>query len=138
MVEKTNAPTWWPDFFEPLRNAGERIADWFSPRSDATAADAAYRINLELPGVKQEDIEVELHDGVLTVKGEKKMEKTEEKEGYFFSERQYGRFLRTFRLPGDAAEEGIGAAYNDGVLTITVPKAAPSAPKAKKIAVQKS
>jgi len=136
MVEKPQFPGWWPDMFEPFRHAGERLAEWFSPRSDAAAAEKSYEINVELPGVKQDDIEIELHDGVMTVRGEKKSERTEETGGYFFSERQYGRFQRTFRLPADAAEEGIGADFQDGVLKITVPRRAPETPKAKKIEVK--
>ena len=99
MVEKTPMAGWWPEFFEPLRQVGERVADWFTPRSDAASVADAYHINIELPGVSEKDIDIQLHDGVMTVQGEKKMERTEEKPGYFFSERQYGRFQRTFRLP---------------------------------------
>lgn len=135
MVEKQTPHGWWPDFFEPLARAGEQVASWFSPRSDASAAKAAYEINIELPGVTKDDLEIELHDGVLTVKGEKKQVRVEEREGYFFSERQYGRFQRTFRLPPDAAEEGISAGFADGVLTLTVPKAAPAGSKAKRIEI---
>jgi len=137
MVEKHTLPGWWAEAFEPFRQAGERVADWFSPRSDASSGDGAYKINLELPGVGPDEIEVELHDGVLSVKGEKKLERKEEKEGYFFSERQYGRFQRTFRLPPDANEEGVEADFTNGVLKITVPRSAPSAPKAKRIEVNK-
>jgi len=136
MVEKPQFSGWWPDVFEPLRAAGERVADWFSPRSDAATGEDAYEINVELPGVKREDIEIDLHEGVMTVRGEKKSERTEEKAGYFFSERQYGRFQRTFRLPADAAEEGIDAQFKDGVLAITIPKRAPESPKAKKISIK--
>ncbi|GMG84912.1 hypothetical protein LNKW23_41280 [Paralimibaculum aggregatum] len=135
MIEKSHGPGWWPDVFEPFRQATQQIADWFSPRSDAAAHENAYRIGLELPGVRQDDIEIELHDGVLTVKGEKRSERTEKTEGYFFSERQFGRFQRSFRLPADAAAEGISADFTDGVLTVTVPKAAPDAPKPQKIRI---
>jgi len=137
MVEKQQHGGWWPEFFEPLRSAGERLSDWFSPRSDASTGDQSYEINLELPGVKPEDIDIHVHDGVMTVKGEKKLEKTEEKAGYFFSERQYGQFQRTFRLPADAGEDGINADFTDGVLKITVPKTSPAAPKVKKVTVSK-
>lgn len=137
MVEKSQGPGWWPDMFEPFRQMGERVADWFTPRSDAAAAKDAYRINLELPGVRQEDIEIALHDGVLAVTGEKKLERTEEKPGYFFSERQYGRFQRNFRLPPDAVADGIAASFSDGVLAITVPKQTPQMPKARKIEISR-
>jgi HSP20 family protein len=137
MVEKNTLPGWWSDMFEPLRHAGERVADWFSPRSDASAGDNSYEINVELPGVKEDDIEVELHDGVLSVRGEKKHERREEREGYFFSERQYGRFQRTFRLPPDAAEEGITASFRDGILTVSVPKSEPAEPPSRRIQVKR-
>lgn len=135
MVEKSHGAAWWPDFFEPLRQAGQHIADWFQPRSDARAAQDVYRIGLELPGVRRENIEIALHDGVMTVRGEKKHVETTEGEGYFFSERQYGRFQRSFRLPADAAEDGIEARFEDGVLTITVPKVAPSPPETRRIPI---
>ena len=135
MVEKPQVPAWWPDFFEPLRGAGERLAEWFSPRSDASSGEDAYEINVELPGVKQDDIDIEVHEGVMTVRGEKKLERTEERGGYFFSERQYGKFQRTFRLPADASEEGIEAHFDDGVLRISVPRREPEKPQAKRIEV---
>ena len=90
---------------------------------------------MELPGVAQDDIEVSLHDGVLTVKGEKRSERKEEGEGYFFSEREYGRFQRTFRLPADARGDDVAADFSNGVLKITVPKLAEEKETVKKIRV---
>ncbi|MEM6422926.1 MAG: Hsp20/alpha crystallin family protein [Pseudomonadota bacterium] len=136
MVEKTPMAHWWPEFLEPFRAAGERVAHWFQPRSDAAADNGAYTISLELPGVAQEDIHVELHDGVLSVRGEKREEKIEAREGYFFSERQYGRFQRTFRLPADAQADGVEAAFKDGILRISVPKLKAAAPGAQRVEVK--
>ena len=136
MVEKPHGPFWWPDLYQPLRQMGEKVAEWISPASEAKSGKATYEIRVELPGVKKEDVEIELHDGVLTVKGEKRSETTEEGEGFFFSERQYGKFQRTFRLPADAAEDGVEARYADGLLTIDVPKAVPEAQKPRRIAVK--
>jgi len=135
MVEKTNSPAWWPGFTEPFRHMGERIADWFAPRAEAKAANAHYEITMELPGVAEGDIDVSLHEGVLTVKGEKHSERKEEGEGYFFSEREYGRFQRTFRLPADAKGDGVAADFSNGVLKITVPKMAEVKEASKKIRV---
>ncbi len=135
MIEKTNTPAWWPGFYEPFRQFGERIADWFAPRAEATASNAHYEITMELPGVAQDDIDVSLHDGVLTVKGEKRSERKEEGEGYFFSEREYGRFQRTFRLPADAKGDDVAADFSNGVLKITVPKFAEEKAQVKKISV---
>lgn len=137
MVEKTTSPAWWPGFFEPLRGIGERMADWFAPRSEAKVSDAHYEITMELPGVEKDDIDISLHDGVLTVKGEKRSERKEEGEGYFFSEREYGRFQRTFRLPGDVKEGEVSADFSNGVLQIRVPKRGADEAKVKKIKVNK-
>jgi len=135
MVEKTDTPAWWPGFYEPFRHFGERIADWFAPRAEAKASNAHYEITMELPGVVQKDIDVSLHDGVLTVKGEKRGERKEEGEGYFFSEREYGRFQRTFRLPADARGDDVAADFSNGVLKITVAKLAEEKAQVKKIKV---
>ena len=135
MVEKTNSPAWWPGFAEPFRHMGERIADWFAPRAEAKASNAQYESTRELPGVAEGDIDVTLHEGVLTVKGEKHSEREEEGEGYFFSEREYGRFQRTFRLPADAKGDKVVADFSNGVLKVTVPKLVEEKAKAKKIRV---
>jgi HSP20 family protein len=135
MVEKTQGQGWWPTFYEPFRHLGDRIADWFAPRAEAKASDSRYEITLELPGVDKDAIDISLHEGVLTVKGEKHSERKEEGEGYFFSEREYGRFQRTFRLPGDAQGDKVSADFSNGVLKITVPKMAEETEKPKKIKV---
>ncbi len=136
MVEKTHSAGWWPSVYEPFRHLGERIADWFAPRSEAKATSAKYEITVELPGVDAKDIDVSLDDGVLTVKGEKHSERKEEGEGYFFSEREYGRFQRTFRLPADAMGDKVAADFTNGVLKITVPKAGEERKATKKITVK--
>jgi len=76
-------------------------------------------------GVAEGDIELTVHDGVVTVQGEKKTEREEEGETWYFSERQYGAFSRSFRLPPDADEKKVDAGLKDGVLTISVPKSEP-------------
>ncbi|MCL5776703.1 Hsp20/alpha crystallin family protein [Limibaculum sp. FT325] len=120
MVEKTPAHGWLPDIAEPFRALGSRIAGWFAPRSEASGDTAAYRVSIELPGVAEDDMEVTLRDGILTVKGEKRAERREEGAGYFFTEREYGRFERSFRLPADADPEKIEAEAAKGVLTVTI------------------
>jgi len=136
MVEKSHTSGWWPNIYEPLRQFGERVADWVAPRSEAKSSNNAYHITVELPGVAQDDIELSLQDGVLTVKGEKRSERKEEGEDYFFSEREYGRFQRSFRLPPDADGEKVSAGFSDGVLKITVPKRGEQKTGAKKIQVR--
>lgn len=122
MVEKSHAAGLWPSLYEPFRSFGNRVADWIAPAAEASAGDKAYTIALELPGVAEEDIHLSLEDGVMTVKGEKKTEREEKGETWYFSERQYGAFSRSFRLPPDTDPEGVKADLKDGVLTVSVPK----------------
>lgn len=137
MVEKSqNDPGFWPTFYEPFRHLGTRVADWLSPASDAKADDNAYRISMELPGVEEKDIDVSVHEGVVTVKGEKTAEREEKGDTWFFSERQYGAFSRTFRLPADADGDKVEAHLKDGVLNISVPKAVAKAPEARRVSIK--
>ena len=136
MVEKSQSG-FWPSVSEPMRNFGQRVAEWVAPASDASSSDDAYNISIELPGVAEKDIDLSVHDGVVTVKGEKSHEREEKGDTWFFSERQYGSFSRTFRLPADAGGEQVSADLKDGVLTLSVAKRAPKAPEAKKIQISK-
>ena len=122
MVEQTRSLGWWPSLYEPFHTLGAKIADWFSPPSEAAECGEAYMVKVELPGVKLADIDLSVHDGVITLKGEKRSEHTEQGENYYFSERQYGAFSRSFRLPSDADPGQMEADLKDGVLTITAPK----------------
>jgi HSP20 family protein len=81
-----------------------------------------YQITVEIPGVDESDIKLELTGNALTVKGEKRHEKAQEDENYSCIERSYGSFSRTLSLPADANEEGIEATFKSGVLAITVPR----------------
>jgi HSP20 family protein len=138
MVEKTHTAGWWPSIYEPLRTAGEKIADWFAPASEAAASANQYEIAIELPGVAEADIDVTVQDGVLTVRGEKAAERESAGKSYYFSERTYGSFQRSFRLPEDADQSAIAADLKDGILTIKVPKTAPAESRAQKIAVNRT
>ena len=138
MVEKYHTAGWLPDLYEPLRNIGQRVADWFAPRSDAAALEDYYEINVELPGVKTEDVDVSTEDNSLVVRGEKRYEHEETGRTYFFSEREYGSFQRTFRLPPDADSDKIDAEFNDGILRLKIAKRASSQTAAKKIAIRKA
>jgi len=131
MVEKSHTAAgedmgWWPNVYEPLRNVGRRIADFFAPDADASSTKDAYEINVELPGVAAENVDVTLEANMLTVSGEKTIERKEEGKTYFFSERRYGKFQRSFRLPEDVRQDEIAAEFKDGVLTLRVPKKGPA------------
>lgn len=135
MVEKSHTSGFWPSLYEPLRTAGARLAEFFAPASEASVDEGNYKIGVELPGVAEDDIDVSIDDGVVTVKGEKRTSREEKGETWYFSERQYGAFSRSFRLPPDADEAGIRADLKDGVLTVVVPKKGPAEVKAKKIKI---
>lgn len=126
----------WPSFFEPLRTAGTKIADFFSPTSEASKSVEKYEINMELPGVSESDIDVALDGNMLTISGEKKSRHEEKGETFFFSERTYGAFQRSFRVPDDVDASKIGADFAKGVLTVTLPKAVPSKSEQRKINVR--
>ncbi len=138
MVEKSHNAGFWPQLYDPFRSLGAKVADWFSPASDASTGEDAYRISMELPGVAESDIELSVADGVVTVKGEKKSEREEKGDTWFFSERQYGAFQRSFRLPADADEGAVAADLRDGVLTITAPRRTETPEKSRRIEVRKS
>ncbi|MCH8490679.1 MAG: Hsp20/alpha crystallin family protein [Oceanicaulis sp.] len=128
----------WPQFFEPFRHMGSRLAEWFAPASEASSDSDAYRITIELPGVSEEDIELNVEGGVMTVKGEKKTEREDSGDTWFFSERRYGAFSRSFRLPEDADADTVKAEMKDGVLTVTLPRTAPARNETKRIPIARS
>lgn len=91
-----------------------------TPAMEVHQSDDKLEITAELPGVKEEDIDLTVEDGVLTLRGEKKYERTDEERGY--SERRYGTFERRLTLPSNIDEDKCSADFKDGVLTITMPK----------------
>jgi HSP20 family protein len=88
---------------------------------DVAESKDGYTVTAEIPGVSKDDISVECHDNVITIKGEKRDEREETDEHRHYVERSYGSFSRSFRLPPDASED-IQASFRDGVLTVVVPK----------------
>lgn len=138
MVEKSSLSSLWPTLYEPFRLAGSRIADWLSPASEASQDDAGYRISVELPGVAEEDIHLTVEDGMVEVRGEKKTSREEKGETWYFSERQFGSFTRSFRLPADADQSGVKAEVRNGVLTVLIPKKAAAEPKPRRIPIARA
>lgn len=126
----------WPRLASDLQRVPRSIANFFAPESDACATDECYEINIELPGVAEDDIEVSVRGGVLSVKGEKRAERHERGRTYFFTERSYGAFQRSFRLPPDADAENIAAAFRNGLLTIRIPKSERGAQTHRKIEIK--
>jgi len=137
MVEQRHTSGFWPSLYDPFRQAGARIADWIAPASEASAEADAYRIAVELPGVEAEDIALSVDEGVLSLSGEKRSSREEKGDTWYFSERQYGSFSRSFRLPADADGDKVEADLKDGVLTIRVPKRKAPSEAAKKVSIKR-
>lgn len=111
-------------------------SSFFSPAVDIHDNGENYSIHVDLPGVKKEDVKVQLHDGVLTIEASHNEENEEKKDGkVVLKERRTGKFMRSFSLGADVHEADINAKFDDGVLNVTVPKAREKVPASKQIAV---
>jgi HSP20 family protein len=108
----------------------EAASAMWAPRVDLLESDDAYVLEVDVPGLKRDDININFHDQTLTISGERSSEKKEEKKGeYVRVERQYGNFYRSFTLPRSVDSNKIEASYENGVLIVTVPKAEESKPR---------
>lgn len=92
------------------------------PTLDLGATDKAYTVSVEIPGVDEKDIKLELADDILTIYGEKKQTSEEKGKNYYRMERSYGSFRRTLALPEDADQDDVSATFKKGVLTVTMPR----------------
>ena len=101
--------------------SGTRTRRWV-PAMDLVETDNHLVLKADLPGMTQEDIEIEVKDGVLTISGERKAEHEDKSEGYYRVERTFGRFSRSLTLPKGVEAEGINAGFTDGVLEVRIPK----------------
>jgi HSP20 family protein len=107
----------------------------FTPSIDIYSEEDALVVKADLPGVKEDDIEITVNDGVLTIKGQREEEKTEKAENCVRSERVFGSFMRQFTLPKQVDVDKIKATFNNGVLEINLPYSETA--KEKKIAIEK-
>jgi HSP20 family protein len=113
---------------------GERGAA-MAPSIDVSETDSELKIEADLPGVEEKDVDVVISDNVLTIKGEKKAEKEEKKKDFHLVERSYGSFSRSLTLPFAADPNQANATFKNGVLSISLPKPPEIKAKAKKIAI---
>ena len=109
-----------------------------APAVDVIDKEKAYEITAELPGMDESNVNVKFADGILTIEGEKQDEKEEKKKDYYLSERRYGSFQRSFRVPDWVDSDKIEASFKNGVLTVTLPKAPEAQKEEKKIAIKKA
>lgn len=162
--EKPSAPTktreWMP--FESLRREIDRLFDDFhpfdwhlpanvfgaetpriaraawqvAPAMDLVEKEDGYEVTAELPGLDEKNVEIKLSNHTLTIKGEKDEQKEEKQKDYYLSERRYGSFQRTFRLPEGIDTNKIDASFSKGVLTVKLPKTAEAQMAEKKIPIK--
>lgn len=105
------------------RQHGDQPMQW-APALDVLHENGDILVRAELPGVRQEDVDVTFHNGVLTISGERRAEQEKEGAGYYVRERRYGSFRRSMQLPQGTDEGGIKARFQDGVLEVRVEGAA--------------
>jgi len=110
------------------------FADW-APPVDVEETDKEYLIKAELPDIAKENVKVEMLDGVLTIEGERKLEKEEKGRKFHKVERSYGKFIRQFALPAEVDAPKIQAEFKDGMLNVHLPKTAIATPKAIEVKV---
>jgi len=123
-------PPFRSDLFTPLS-----AAEMLKPQVDIGATDKEYTVTVEVPGVSQKDVKIEVADNTMTIRGEKKQEKKEKDKNYYRVERSYGSFQRVLSLPEDADQENIKAKFKDGVLTIKMSRKALPESAVKKIEI---
>jgi len=92
------------------------------PQMNVSETENEVRITAELPGVSEKDVDITLDDDMLTIRGEKRMEKKDDKENYHFVERSFGQFRRTLRVPHSIKADQVQARVENGVLTVVLPK----------------
>jgi HSP20 family protein len=119
----------WDPFF------GDRRVSAFAPAFEVKETNEAFVVKADLPGVEEKDLDIAVHNGVLTVSGSRSAEERREGEAFALYERQYGSFTRSFALPDIADGDRIDAKLDSGVLMLTIPKKAEAKPK--KIALKK-
>ena len=135
--------------FEALTRWFDEMGTWFDsgfftelpemkwrPAIDVEEKDGKYLVRADLPGLKKKDIHVELHEGYLTIRGERKAEHKEDKKNYYRYERTYGSFERTIRVPKGVTDKDIHATYKDGVLELTVPAPQVVEPKTTEVKIE--
>ncbi|TCD13118.1 Hsp20/alpha crystallin family protein [Oricola cellulosilytica] len=131
-------------FFGSGRQFPEREKLWanlpagvMSPAIDVSENDETIKLTAELPGLAEEDVDLTVRDGVLTIRGEKKHELDEEKDNVHVTERAYGSFQRSMPVPDRVKVDDINARFDKGVLIVTMPKKAEAVTSPRKIAIDK-
>jgi HSP20 family protein len=121
---------------ELVQKQGESIGGDFMPTVNTREGDDAYYIELDLPGIKKSDIDVDIKDNLITIKGERKTDSEVKEDDYYSIESKFGMFERSFTLPEDVNIDKIEANSKDGVLEVVIPKEPKKDEKPKKIKIK--
>ncbi len=128
----------WDPFNEMQRLTDQLFRGWtgtggemqnFAPAVDIYEDEGTITVQAQVPGVKAEDVHIDVENNVLTISGDRKLEREDKREGYHRIESSYGSFTRSFMLPEAADSEKVEAGLSDGVLTVRIPKRPEAAPK---------
>jgi len=123
-------------FGDPDRWFGDFSPSRFRPSVDVSDEDDALLVSAELPGLGKDDVDIQLQDDVLTIRGEKRNTAESRERGVYRTERSFGYFQRSIPLPGDLDYEGAEATFDSGVLTVRFPKLPESKEKTKSIPIR--
>ena len=133
----------WRDFGSPRRSLlsrsglGSRTGQGlWAPRIEAFQKGDRFKVRAELPGLKKDDVQIELTEGALTLRGERQEEHEEEREGFYHSEREYGQFHRTIPLPEGVINESAQATFRNGVLEVTMQAVPAEASRGRTVEIQ--
>jgi HSP20 family protein len=126
----------WSLFRWPAADLASPDVPFWAPKVDVLTKDGTLLTRVDLPGMKKEDVHVEVQDGFLTLSGERKKETKEEKDDVYREEREYGSFCRTVPLPKGVKADDVKATFTNGVLEVTVPLPATAASNGRKIPIQ--
>ncbi|MFN0158596.1 MAG: Hsp20/alpha crystallin family protein [Bacteroidota bacterium] len=121
-----------------IQDEGSLFSTTWSPAVDIAEHDTEYVVKVELPGINKDDVKITMQNNILTIRGEKKQEKETKESNLYRVERAYGSFRRSFTLPATVKGDKIEASYNDGILSITLPKADEAKPKQIEVKVKYS
>lgn len=128
----------WTLFRWPSATVATPDAPVWAPKVDVVTKDNTLITRVDLPGMKKEDVHVEVEDGFLALSGERKKETKEEKDNFYREEREYGSFCRTVPLPKGVKADDVKATFTNGVLEVTVPLPAIGKPNGRTIPIQDS
>jgi len=117
------SPNTMDKFFDNFFNGNVKTeGSTFNPRTDIAETDKAFEIEVAVPGFNKKDFNIDLNDGLLKISGERKFEKEKNEKNFYSIQTEYGSFEKSFQLPDNIMSEKIEAAYENGILSLTIPK----------------